>query len=109
MRTEQEMCSDCGGFCCHSTFMGYPKSKRKDKEYAFLTMRSNNTWVEIDDGQRYFILYQPCPNLKNGKCIIYEDRPLICREYPTKNRTNIWETKCEVLRSRRKKWFNKSV
>ena len=104
MRTEHKMCDDCGGFCCHSTFMGYPNSMSKDKEYKFLEVRSTG-WVEIGDGMRYFILPQPCPKLKDGKCTIYKNRPEICREYPTKVKPNIWETKCEVLRHRRKEGF----
>ena len=32
-------------------------------------------------GLRYFALGIPCPFLENESCSIYEDRPLICREY----------------------------
>jgi Fe-S-cluster containining protein len=31
--------------------------------------------------QRYFKLQIPCPFLENESCSIYEDRPLVCREY----------------------------
>jgi Fe-S-cluster containining protein len=34
-----------------------------------------------DVAQRYFALHRPCPFLDDGACSIYEDRPLICREY----------------------------
>jgi Fe-S-cluster containining protein len=35
----------------------------------------------MDVARRYFRLHQPCPFLEGGSCTIYEDRPLICREY----------------------------
>jgi Fe-S-cluster containining protein len=35
----------------------------------------------IDLGLRYFSLHRPCGFLDNGECGIYENRPLICREY----------------------------
>ena len=40
---------------------------------------------EIPPSQRYFQLQIPCPFLEDESCGIYEDRPLVCREYLVTN------------------------
>ena len=37
--------------------------------------------VSIQVANQYLELKVPCPFLENSQCSIYEDRPLICREY----------------------------
>jgi len=39
-------------------------------------------WAQIKD-KRDFPETGPCPYLEDAKCIIYEDRPLLCRVYGT--------------------------
>lgn len=102
MRTEQEMCADCGGFCCHSRFFGMSQDKKDSDVWEFMSVRSIG-WVEFGiKDKRWFILSEPCSKLKDGKCLIYKDRPVVCRDWPQPDDEAVWETKCEVLRNRRK-------
>lgn len=36
-------------------------------------------WSEVS--ARYFAAHLPCPLLEDERCSLYEDRPLVCREY----------------------------
>jgi Fe-S-cluster containining protein len=82
--------------------MSLAKSEEGTKEWEFLTVRSTG-WVEFGDKTaRWFVIPQPCPKFKDGRCTIYETRPVVCKDYPEAARFgSIWETKCEVLRKRR--------
>jgi Fe-S-cluster containining protein len=37
------------------------------------------TWGDVN--RRYFALQIACPLLENERCVVYEDRPFVCREY----------------------------
>lgn len=39
--------------------------------------------IQESGGYIEFRIHAPCPHLKNGKCDIHENKPLVCREYPT--------------------------
>jgi hypothetical protein len=103
MRTEQDMCADCGGFCCLYKLLGYPKTEEGTKEWKFLETRSRGSFEYGDKKKRWFVLDAPCPHCKDGRCDIYKDRPEICREQPIpEDYPKVWDVKCEVLRNRRK-------
>lgn len=56
-------------------------AKSKEPRTALLSdaAEGESTWE--DASRRYFDLQIACPFLENESCGIYEDRPLICREY----------------------------
>jgi Fe-S-cluster containining protein len=41
----------------------------------------NNMNIQREEAMAYFYLGVPCPFLEDESCGIYEDRPLVCREY----------------------------
>lgn len=58
---------ECKGLCDHSCSY-IPMS---DLEKKNITEKYGNA----------NFLNDPCPKLRNGRCLIYEDRPLVCRLY----------------------------
>lgn len=103
-RSEQDMCKDCGGFCCHSKFFGMDQDRKDSDVWNYMIERSTG-WIEYGDKKkRWFILNEPCSKFKDGKCLIYEQRPEICKGWPYKDDADVWQIKCEVLRNRRIKW-----
>jgi len=78
------LCEGCNGTCCR--YISFPLKNRMD--VAFSKARG----FKIVDG----IIFIPhvCPKLdKDGKCSIYEERPLNCR---------IFKPNCDVCRAVRK-------
>jgi len=74
--------------------------------------RGNRRLVSLEDGSdpnhairavasRYFQLQIPCPFLDDEKCSIYDERPLVCREYhvtsPAENCAHLYEIGVEAL------------
>jgi len=56
--------------------------KSSDGEAVLLLHRkASDREAYLDMAGRYFKLHRACPFLEDGACSIYEDRPLICREY----------------------------
>jgi Fe-S-cluster containining protein len=62
----------------------------------------------VPHGEAYFALGMACPFLEEESCSIYDDRPLICREYvvvsPPENCARPRWTGVEVLRSPLQVW-----
>jgi Fe-S-cluster containining protein len=63
---------------------------------------------KIPHGEAYFALGMPCPFLEEESCSIYDERPLICREYvvvsPPENCARPRWTGVEVLRPLLEVW-----
>ncbi len=47
--------------------------------------------VNFDFEQKYFELKQACPFIDKGACIIYQQRPLVCREYHVSSSPSLCE------------------
>jgi Fe-S-cluster containining protein len=61
----------------------FDRARKRLAEAEMLSALENRDRKEtlVQLGLRYFALGIPCPFLENESCSIYEDRPLICREY----------------------------
>ncbi|SEG13448.1 Putative zinc-or iron-chelating domain-containing protein [Algoriphagus boritolerans DSM 17298 = JCM 18970] len=47
-------------------------------------------YLHQDEEGDYVLNFLPCPFLgADNKCLVYEDRPKACREYPHTNRKNM--------------------
>jgi len=58
------------------------------------------TYLRIDEEQDYVLQSSPCPFLgADNKCIVYEDRPRACREYPHTDRKRMYQLMDLTLRN----------
>ena len=70
-------------FCCHDKIMGSHSEmvniieivKEKNIPINKSVIQTNDNWDKLNFAQR------ACPLLVNGKCSIYEDRPMVCRKH----------------------------
>lgn len=75
----QVHCGACDAPCCKKNSNNEPTALLAP-EYRRLVKKYGASYFVIIKGQAF--LPMPCPFLKNDKCTIYEDRPLICVCYP---------------------------
>lgn len=88
---EEIDCLDCAN-CCKTTSPIFLKTDIdriarlfKQKPAAFI-----EEYLERDEDGDYVLKSSPCPFLgMDNKCLVYEDRPKACREYPHTNRKNM--------------------
>lgn len=89
--SEKIDCLKCAN-CCRGTG---PLLKDRDisRLSKSLSMKSNlfiDTYVQIDEEGDQIFRELPCPFIDdNNLCIVYEDRPAACRDYPHTDRHNI--------------------
>lgn len=87
-KVEKINCLHCAN-CCKS--LG-PRISDKDIEKIARAMRIKpsevfSTYLRIDEDGDYVFKTMPCPFLMpDNYCMIYEDRPKACREYPHTDR-----------------------
>jgi len=77
------MCRECGGKCCqYFCFqIDEPDSFEEFDDIRWFLLHENIT-VHIDEGDWYISIANRCRALEeDGRCAIYDDRPLICRRY----------------------------
>jgi len=81
-------CTDCAN-CCKTTS---PIFRQNDIQRIAkrLKMRPSDfiqKYLHIDEDKDYVLNSAPCPFLDSeNHCIVYDDRPTACREYPHTNR-----------------------
>lgn len=81
-------CLECA-FCC--TYVG-PRWTQQDIKRVARTLKMKeaefeSAYLKIDEDHDYVCKTMPCPFLqKDKKCMIYDDRPKACREYPHTDR-----------------------
>lgn len=86
-------CLECA-HCCRT--LG-PRLTDKDieKMAAALRMKPSDVvsrYLKIDEDQDYVFQSMPCPFLApDNYCLIYEDRPKACREYPHTDRKKFFQ------------------
>jgi Fe-S-cluster containining protein len=78
-------CSRCGAKCC--TYFCFqldtPESYEEFENIRWFLCHQGVT-VHIDQGDWYIAIANRCLKLDDdGRCTIYEDRPVICRSYST--------------------------
>ncbi len=80
-------CSDCRARCCRSVTIEIdtPRSKRDIDEVKWFVLHEN-TVVYIDYENKWNVEFGTrCTALTDAnRCSIYQDRPIICRQYPKK-------------------------
>jgi Fe-S-cluster containining protein len=90
---EQIDCLQCAN-CCKTTS---PIFYQRDIERAAKAMRMRpsdfiDTYLHIDEDKDYVLNVAPCPFLDaENYCLIYNDRPTACREYPHTNRKRMYQ------------------
>jgi len=89
-------CDTCGGKCCEyiAIEIGRPTTKTDfDNIRWYLTHKNVNIFVDHD--KKWHVEFRtPCEKLtKNKKCLMYENRPQICRKHGNK------EQECEYYDS----------
>jgi Fe-S-cluster containining protein len=90
---EEIDCLTCAN-CCKTTS---PIFYEKDIERAARNQRMKpgefiDKYLHIDEDKDYVLNSAPCPFLDGENyCLIYEDRPTACREYPHTNRKRMYQ------------------
>jgi len=79
-------CFDCNQICCRTTVVEVeaPKSTRDYSDLLFYLYHCDTELVIAKNGKKkewYVEFMSPCKFLVEGRCAIYEHRPLVCREY----------------------------
>lgn len=82
-------CLSCAN-CCKTTGPLFTPSdiKRISKRLKMKPNDFEDTYLKVDEDGDRVLQNVPCPFLgKDNYCLIYEDRPKACREFPHTNRT----------------------
>lgn len=79
-------CFDCNQICCRTTVIEVevPRTLRDHSDLLFYLFHFDTEIVVADnDGEIewYVEFMSPCRFLSDGRCLIYEHRPKVCREY----------------------------
>ncbi len=88
---EEIDCLTCANCCKTTSPIFYEKDI--DRLSKRLRMRPSEfiaKYLKIDEDKDYVLTTAPCPFLDHENyCMVYEDRPTACREYPHTNRKNM--------------------
>lgn len=91
--TEQINCLDCAN-CCRSLGPRITDADIRRMAKALNMSPSNllDTYLKVDSDGDYVFKEMPCPFLMDDNyCIIYENRPKACREYPHTDRKKFYQ------------------
>ena len=86
-------CLACAN-CCKTTSPIFRDVdiKRLSKRLKMTEKQFIASYLKIDSDNDYVLQQSPCAFLDNDNyCMVYEDRPLACREYPHTNRKNMYQ------------------
>lgn len=84
-------CLDCAN-CCKTTSPIFIQTDidRLAKAFRMKSSQFIDQYLSRDEEGDYVLRSAPCPFLGgDNKCLVYEDRPKACREYPHTNRKNM--------------------
>lgn len=84
-------CLDCAN-CCKTTSPIFLQTDidRIAKVFRMKPSQFIDEYLQRDEEGDFVLRFSPCPFLGlDNKCLIYEDRPKACREYPHTNRKNM--------------------
>jgi Fe-S-cluster containining protein len=86
-------CLQCAN-CC-SSISPMITDKDIDRIARFLKMKPIDfieRYLQIDEDQCYVFIHTPCPFLmQNNYCVIYDQRPKACRDYPHTDRRRFYQ------------------
>lgn len=88
---EQVNCLDCAN-CCKTTSPIFIQTDidRLAKTFRMKSSQFIDEYLHRDADGDYVLNTAPCPFLgTDNKCLVYEDRPKACREYPHTDRKNM--------------------
>ncbi|TVP44133.1 MAG: YkgJ family cysteine cluster protein [Mongoliibacter sp.] len=88
---EHISCLDCAN-CCKTTSPIFIQTdiERLAKVFKMKPSVFVDTYLLLDEEGDYVLKTSPCPFLnKDNTCLVYEERPKACREYPHTNRKNM--------------------
>lgn len=79
-------CFDCDQICCRTAVIEVdpPKSFRDYSDFLFYLYHENTQVVVVKSKKKleWFVEFMTaCRHLVDGRCAVYEHRPLVCREY----------------------------
>ncbi|MEQ8550843.1 MAG: YkgJ family cysteine cluster protein [Cyclobacteriaceae bacterium] len=81
-------CLECAN-CCKTTSPIFLETdiERVAKALKMKVASFKKTYLMVDEDKDWVLKSSPCPFLGlDNKCIVYNDRPKACREYPHTNR-----------------------
>ncbi|MHA7128596.1 YkgJ family cysteine cluster protein [Algoriphagus namhaensis] len=84
-------CLTCAN-CCKTTSPIFIRTDidRLAKVFRMKSSEFIDTYLHQDEEGDFVLNSAPCPFLnKDNTCLVYEDRPKACREYPHTNRKNM--------------------
>ncbi|MDN3203682.1 YkgJ family cysteine cluster protein [Algoriphagus sediminis] len=84
-------CLDCAN-CCKTTSPIFIKTDidRLARVFRMKSTEFIDEYLHQDDEGDYVLNSAPCPFLnEDNTCLVYENRPKACREYPHTNRKNM--------------------
>jgi uncharacterized protein len=88
---EEVDCLSCAN-CCKTTSPIFISTdiERISKTLKMKTGEFIDTYLKVDEDGDHVLQSSPCAFLlQDNTCLIYEDRPKACREYPHTNRKNM--------------------
>lgn len=88
---EEIDCLDCAN-CCKTTSPIFIQTDidRLAKTFRMKSSQFIDEYLHRDEDGDYVFNSAPCPFLgADNKCLVYEDRPKACREYPHTDRKNM--------------------
>jgi Fe-S-cluster containining protein len=86
---DESRCFDCDQICCRTAVIEVdpPKSLRDHSDFLFYLYHFD-TRIAIAGNpgrEQWFVEFMsPCRHLVDGRCAIYERRPIVCREYDSR-------------------------
>lgn len=92
---EKTNCLECGN-CCRTIGPRISEAdiKRMAKANRLKAAEFIAQYIRVDEDGDYVFKTMPCPFLaEDNFCMIYENRPKACREYPHTDRKNFFQLK----------------
>jgi Fe-S-cluster containining protein len=86
-KTPRSKCFQCGRFCCRYITVKIPAPRTlRDFDGLLWQLSHENVSAFRDAGGWHLIIYNRCRHLcRSGKCGIYENRPITCREHSSES------------------------
>ena len=86
-------CLTCGNCCKTTSPIFTPRDiERLSKLFKMKIGAFIDTYLVLDGENDYVLKSSPCPFLApDNYCLVYEDRPNACREYPHTNRKKMYQ------------------
>ncbi|MFC2138113.1 YkgJ family cysteine cluster protein [Bacteroidota bacterium] len=88
-----KVCLDCAN-CCKTIgpILYNIDIERMARALKIKSSEFINQYIAVDEDNDYIFNSKPCPFLdENNYCIIYENRPKACREYPHTDRKRMYQ------------------